>query len=672
MVVGIDQYHFLQPLMYAQNDAAELHQFLIGAGFSPEQCVLLSDLPSPSEAALYPDQQTIIKQLQALCQDPAADGSLLWLFFSGYGVQVDGRDYLMPIDGDPAQVAKTAIPISEIINALKQTAAQNLVLVLDINRSQAALPEHRIGSDAIAQAKAAEIPLLLSCEPEQFSHETLAVRHGLFTAALLEGLRYQGCTTLGHLADYLSTRVPELCDHHWRPIQNPVAVLSDAQKFALVVPQSAAAVLPKFEQPEAGLDQSEPVFEEMPRPSQPVLNPEAGTAVSHEAVPELIAGPEDITLELREDEENLSDITTTVDLPETAEPSHRKSGALLAWGLLGLLLLIGGVLLRNQTALRESFETATLPDWLAWLIPSRDQVAEPQPGAADPEAATIPALSPTPSETVDPTPDAAEAATETSEPADAASEPANEPANEPASEPASATPTEEATSQPAEPETADPETASSAAPPASAQADSAADSAASAASAALLSEARQLIQPSQAHQFAEAIVQARQIQPGEAYYDEAQADIDRWSQVILDLAEGRAASGNLDGAIAAAQLVPSDRESLSRQAQQRIAFWQQRQRSREIIQAAQRIPRMGQASSYQRGIIQLQTVPRSQPEYQTAQQLIDDWSQKMLSIARARAAQGRNQDAIQAAILIPRGTAAYDQAQTDIARWRGE
>ncbi|MEM9165268.1 MAG: peptidase C14, partial [Cyanobacteria bacterium P01_F01_bin.4] len=111
---------------------------------------------------------------------------------------------------------------------------------------------------------------------------------------------------------------------------------------------------------------------------------------------------------------------------------------------------------------------------------------------------------------------------------------------------------------------------------------------------------------------------------------------------------------------------------LYQQAQQRIAFWQQRQRSRALIRAAQEIPRIGQSSSYQRGIIELQKVPANQPEYQTAQALIDDWSQKMLSIARARAAQGRVGDAIQAAELIPRGTAAYEQARSDISRWQGE
>jgi len=101
-----------------------------------------------------------------------------------------------------------------------------------------------------------------------------------------------------------------------------------------------------------------------------------------------------------------------------------------------------------------------------------------------------------------------------------------------------------------------------------------------------------------------------------------------------------------------------------------MAFWRQRQRSRAIIQEAQGIPRTGQASTYQAGIFLLQQVPAGQPEYASAQGLIDEWSRNMLSIAQARAAQGRNDDAIQAARLIPQGTAAHEQAQRDIQQWQ--
>ncbi len=192
------------------------------------------------------------------------------------------------------------------------------------------------------------------------------------------------------------------------------------------------------------------------------------------------------------------------------------------------------------------------------------------------------------------------------------------------------------------------------------------------ANASVLTDARTAIQPTQASQFAEAIAKAELIQTGEPYYEEAQQDIRSWSQIILDIAEGRATSGNLGSAIAAASVMPNANTEFHKKAQERIAFWQQRQRSRDIIFAARQIPASGQASSYQKGIVKLREVPIEHPEYETAQQQADEWSGRIFSIAQARAAQGRPSAAIQAAILVPAGTTAYEPAQQAIKRWQAE
>ena len=186
-----------------------------------------------------------------------------------------------------------------------------------------------------------------------------------------------------------------------------------------------------------------------------------------------------------------------------------------------------------------------------------------------------------------------------------------------------------------------------------------------------MSEARRSLRPSQASVFASAIATARQIPPGDPNYAQAQADIQRWSQVILDLAEGRAAESELDAAISAARLIATEPANVYQEAQARIGVWQARAETRELIREAQAIPRTGQSSTYQEGILRLQAVSAEQPiEYADAQRLIDEWSERMLSIAQARAAQGQYDSAIEAAALIPEDTAAYDQAQSEMQRWR--
>jgi len=188
--------------------------------------------------------------------------------------------------------------------------------------------------------------------------------------------------------------------------------------------------------------------------------------------------------------------------------------------------------------------------------------------------------------------------------------------------------------------------------------------------ASVLADARQSIQPTQASQFTQAIAKARLIQPGEPAYEAAQQDIRSWSQVILDIAEGRATSGNLEGAIAAAKVMPYDSAEHHKKAQEKIAFWNQRQQSRKIIAQAQTIPKLGEASTYQQGIVKLREVPLEHPEHEIAQRLADQWSESIFSIAQARAAQGRDEAAIQAALLVPAGTIAYEPTQKAIRRWQ--
>lgn len=188
----------------------------------------------------------------------------------------------------------------------------------------------------------------------------------------------------------------------------------------------------------------------------------------------------------------------------------------------------------------------------------------------------------------------------------------------------------------------------------------------------ILQSARQIIQPVSASKFNEAIEQARRIPPEDPFYEQAQADMARWSQIILDLAEGRAANGDINNAIAAARLVPEDQPEVYSLAQQRIAEWEQQIANQELIRQAQNRLQPGQASSFNDAIRALEPITPDQPGYATARERTDAWSDDILAIARARAAQGDLASAIAAANLVPPNTAAYAQAQEEIARWQNQ
>jgi len=239
IATGINQYQVFQPLNYAQHDAQALWDFgVYQAGLSPNQCVLLTDTSGPIEGrSTYPNRETIEGWIDLICGSgelggvPITAADQLWWFFSGYGVSYETRDYLMPIEGDPDATEATGISMRSLFTRLKQIPTSNILVMLDINRATSTQSGSLLGSQTSQLAREMEIPTLLSCQPGQFCQETSDLRHGLFTAALLEGLRSGQCNTLGRLEEYLGRRLQELSDHHMRPSQQPLMVVTPPEKL---------------------------------------------------------------------------------------------------------------------------------------------------------------------------------------------------------------------------------------------------------------------------------------------------------------------------------------------------------------------------------------------------------------------------------------------------------
>ncbi|MGB3766995.1 MAG: caspase family protein [Phormidesmis sp.] len=728
ITIGINQYRHIQPLMHAQSDALFVHKFFTEeAGTATNRCVLLSDLTTSVGAqVVYPDKPAIAQWIQTITAQ-ISPGDVLWFFFSGYGTQLEGADYLMPIDGDPDRIEETGIALSDLIDTLAQLPTDKAVLVLDINRSQGALAGHTIGTQVIELAEKRHVATLLSCQPEQYSHETLGVRHGLFTAALLEALQ-QGHSTLKQISDYLAKRLPELCEHHWRPVQNAVAIMTDEQKIATLVPalttslNSITSAATSSDLASSGSD-SKTSISKMPDNSlvaqtesssiaaavgvgaiaannhlsgRPYTEKSTGTKpyqasqTSRETIGSALDNKNESVDELPPRNPNSSAIVPYETQKFDDKPSAINGAKLRNWGLLALALLMGLVLLKQPFVkaawdnLIDKLEVAT-----GWNSDSEEGDLEgvdantaasaEDPVAENPRSEQTTAIATAPS--------AENSQSETATPPPAADNPGAQAetvaSNTPASEDAKArTAALIAQANAALSKKQYSEALATLKEVPKDQRDSTFSSIlikarvgaaeAEQTNAALLTDALTAIQPAQASQFTEAIAKARRIQPGEPIYEEAQQNIKSWSQTILDIAEGRAASGALEGAIAAAQVVPRDNAEAYQKAQGKISYWQQRQQSRAAIEVAKTIPKTGQASTYQKGIVKLREVPIEHPEYEAAQRLADEWSDRIFSIAQARAAQGREEAAIQAALLVPAGTTAYEPTQQAIRRWRTE
>ena len=642
IAIGINQYQSLQPLMYAQWDAYNLQQYLqSSANFSREKCWLLTDASAPIAGhATLPTRENIQHHIVELCQRQVAANEILWVFFSGYGVHADGRDYFLPLDGDPNRPIATGIPISELFATLKTAPTSNIILLLDMKQGGGAssAQSNHLGQHTLALAREHNLATILSCQPGQFSHETLALRQGLFTAALLEGLQHYGCITLEHLVQHLSNRLPELSEQHWRPRQEPGVIVPGELRYQLILPGKETIV-----GEEVVLTEPDTVLETAPdaAPQPPGLpGPSA---------PPSINGPQAPLQD--SDQSELSS--------EDEETFWRN---LLRWGGLLLALLLTGVLVRNWSAFRGE-PTAPLPD-NASLGTGRlsPNVTRPPESTDNNESNSSESAVSSPltfdaesSDTLFESPiDGAQQAIAAGLPLEALQwldqVPANEQTDIYANLRANA---EQLNNQVAQTNQAILNEAL-----------------------ASMNRARQETPVNQASDFHRAIVQASRIQPGQPLYEETQQYIQRWGRVILDLAQARAGTGSYEDAIAAAQLIPQNQPELYSVAEQLIAQWQQNitqtSTSQDVIEQANRLIQPGQASSYNDAINQLRSIQPGQLGYEDARGQMNQWGQEILQIAYDRAAIGDAYGAINAAALVPEDAEVYLEAREAIEGWRIE
>ncbi len=616
IAIGINQYQFFQPLGCAQADAEALRDYLVTeGGFLPEKCLLMTDTSAPfGDRSTYPSKDNILRLVEdfaAACWQPE---DKLWFFFSGYGVNHHGQDYLMPIAGDPERVEETGIDVQSLLQVIQITEVNALAL-FDFNRAFANKGNNPIGQETIELAQELQVSTIISCQPEQFSHESRELGHGFFTAALIEALRSGNGKDLTNLENYLSVRTPELCHHYWRPTQNPVTIITPGNPGITGTSTTTDITITSENnsliQPE---ELSEDIFstaKAAPRLQanylknytnwQSSLNnnteQSAEKAVSPVSPPPLPQLPEVGQISGR--------------LPEIQSPQQPQAEnkipitkQLLLWGastilLLGLILM---VVIRNQAGFQTTVDETQQNKIRGDINPNQQRA----------DVKTLPTL--------------------------ARANPSAFPTTPP---PPQRTPTSKAKQE----------------------------------NQALLDLAKMSLNKTQASDLSKAIATARKIKSGEPLYQQAQENILIWSRMIFDLAEGRAKRGKYSSAIAAAKLLTKD-GPLYPKAQAAIKRWQfeskQSFTNKTLLDAANALIKKGQASTYNRAIAVAQTVSPGEPGFDTAKKSIDKWSEKIFAIAQKRANRGKFKDAIQAAALVPEGTVAYNKAQAAMKKWQSK
>lgn len=597
IAIGINQYRFLSPLSYAQRDAELLHEFLIHeAVFAPRQCWLLSDHITVASSDLrFPTAQNIQTRI-AQYQQQVKPGDVLLCFFSGYGIHAQGQDYLLPIEADPKQVAISGIAVESLLKALKAVPTQNIVLILDANRSQLGLEHGGFGAQTAQLAQNYGIATLLSCQPNQFSHEPLTLRQGIFTTTLVATLQEKGCITLEQLVASVGERLPKLSEQCWRPRQDLLAVVPPHLRYQLIVPdvkRRPGAADHRLVGVPFGTDRSAGgAYSNLKLgnslKSSLLLLSQTGSQVaqtmatwfnSKSSAQPMLAIPSEMS-----STESLSNVAVNSSAVLSDDFFWRR---LLAQGGLIAAILLFGVILRNSGALINSSQTSDSLAPTAQMPTASSAPTTPNPTAPE-EAIVVP----------DPALllQSAQAAFQAQQYEESNRLLAQIPAGQ-------RTPEQTQLLEQTNRELLNKGKM-------------------------MLIRTRESRTENQVSDFVEAIKMARLIKADQPLYEEAQQNLDRWSRVIMDMAQGRAqrsngsspidAANNYGLAISAANLVPDDQVKVQQQADQAIT----------------------------------------------------QWSQKILDLANERAANNELDLAIQIGELIPPNTPVYAAAQEAIANWR--
>ncbi|QDZ38576.1 hypothetical protein FRE64_00610 [Euhalothece natronophila Z-M001] len=195
----------------------------------------------------------------------------------------------------------------------------------------------------------------------------------------------------------------------------------------------------------------------------------------------------------------------------------------------------------------------------------------------------------------------------------------------------------------------------------------------------ILNRARNLARNRNIEAYESAITVASQIDSNRALYSEARQKIANWraeiqrieDRPILSEATRLANQGRLEDAIAKAEEIGSNR-ALYSDAQERIRRWRNTITARESIEQAQRIAQRRTQDALLEAIETIAPARNSDQYRQRAERLINQWSQRIYSIALQRADQENLISAIRVAEQIPSHSGIYQEVRGRIQEWEQE
>ena len=127
LVIGESAYRSVTPLPNPANDAKAMSKLLAESGF---EVTAVSDL---SQKEMNAEVGDFASRIAAKGPDTVA-----LVFYAGHGMQIDGENYLVPIDVDPkreADIPLQAVRLNDVLNTLNSVPSRMRILLLDACRN---------------------------------------------------------------------------------------------------------------------------------------------------------------------------------------------------------------------------------------------------------------------------------------------------------------------------------------------------------------------------------------------------------------------------------------------------------------------------------------------------------------------------------------------------------
>ena len=188
LIIGNSRYLLGDRLTNPQNDAEDIANKLKSLGFD---VILLKDA-------------NLAQMLDSIDQfkNKLRQGDVALFYFAGHGLQVDGQNYLVPVDAkmnSRSRVAYEAVKLSDVSNALAQGNITNNIIIIDACRNDPFPKELRDGSRGLARLDSSvrspkkKLFYLFASAPGTVAQDGKG-RNGVFTQELLKYLGQAGLT----------------------------------------------------------------------------------------------------------------------------------------------------------------------------------------------------------------------------------------------------------------------------------------------------------------------------------------------------------------------------------------------------------------------------------------------------------------------------------------------